>query len=101
MDLLLHNLRTIGTHHCDPTVGEEAAKEIERLRAAIAWALGEGPDAKGKWFEPDADEPRRPDGQPIARYWWRGNLRRMTAPNASFSRGAEAAGRSESAGSDS
>lgn len=33
MDLLLHNLRTIGTHHCDQTVGEEAAEEIERLRA--------------------------------------------------------------------
>lgn len=31
-DLLLHNLRTIGTHHCDSTVGEEAAAEIERLR---------------------------------------------------------------------
>ena len=36
MDLLLHNLRTIGTHHCDPTVGEEAAQEIERLRSALA-----------------------------------------------------------------
>ena len=35
MDLLLHNLRTIGTHHCDRTVGEEAAQEIERLRAAL------------------------------------------------------------------
>lgn len=38
MDLLLHNLRTIGTHHCDHSVGEEAAQEIERLRAAIAYA---------------------------------------------------------------
>lgn len=36
MDLLLHNLRTIGTHHCDQTVGEEAAEEIERLRDALA-----------------------------------------------------------------
>ena len=35
MDLLLHNLRTIGTHHCDQTVGEEAAQEIERLREAL------------------------------------------------------------------
>lgn len=35
MDLLLHNLRTIGTHHCDQTVGEEAAAEIEALRAAL------------------------------------------------------------------
>lgn len=31
-DLLLCNLRTIGTHHCDQTVGVEAANEIERLR---------------------------------------------------------------------
>ena len=31
-DLLLHNLRTIGTHHCDGKVGEEAANEITRLR---------------------------------------------------------------------
>ena len=36
MDLLLHNLRTIGTHHCDGTVGEEAAAEIEMLRDALA-----------------------------------------------------------------
>mgnify|MGYP000964015633 CR=1 FL=1 len=28
IDLLLHNLRTIGTHHCDGTVGEEAAHGI-------------------------------------------------------------------------
>ena len=35
MDLLLHNLRTFGTHHSDPTVGEEAAQEIERLRGEI------------------------------------------------------------------
>ena len=59
-----------------------AANEIERLRAAISWALGEAPDHNGKWFEPDDDEPRRPDGQPVARYWWRGNLRRLTTPNA-------------------
>ena len=36
IDLLLHNLRTIGTHHCDGTVCEEAADEIERLRAEAA-----------------------------------------------------------------
>ena len=36
IDSLLHNLRTIGTHHCDGTVGEEAADEIERLRAEVA-----------------------------------------------------------------
>ncbi len=35
MDLLLHNLRTIGTHHCDGTVGEEAADEIEWLRKSL------------------------------------------------------------------
>jgi len=35
-DLLLINLRTIGTHHCDQSVGEEAAQEIERLREANA-----------------------------------------------------------------
>jgi len=40
MDLLLHNLRTIGTHHCDQTVGEEAAHEIERLRGENAVLLG-------------------------------------------------------------
>jgi hypothetical protein len=32
MDLLLHNLRTLGSLHDDSTVGEEAADEIERLR---------------------------------------------------------------------
>ena len=40
IDLLLHNLRTIGTHHCDGTVGEEAADEIERLRAEVAGCAG-------------------------------------------------------------
>jgi hypothetical protein len=44
IDLLLHNLRTIGTHHCDGTVGEEAADEIERLRAEVA-GLREDHDA--------------------------------------------------------
>jgi len=34
-DLLLINLRTIGTHHCDQSVGEEAAQEIERLRSEV------------------------------------------------------------------
>lgn len=40
MDLLLHNLRTIGSHHCDGTVGEEAAQEIEQLRGENAVLLG-------------------------------------------------------------
>ena len=31
MDTLLQNLRTICVHHCDATVGEDAAYEIERL----------------------------------------------------------------------
>jgi len=35
MDLLLHNLRTIGTRHYDYSVAREAADEIERLRAAL------------------------------------------------------------------
>lgn len=47
MDLLLHNLRTIGTHHCDGTVGEEAAQEIERLRGENAMLLGLLGDAAG------------------------------------------------------
>ena len=46
IDLLLHNLRTIGTHHCDGTVGEEAADEIERLRAEVAGLR--------EWLEADA-----------------------------------------------
>lgn len=39
MDLLLHNLRTIGTHHCDSAVGVDAAEEIERLRKCCRMAL--------------------------------------------------------------
>lgn len=46
IDLLLHNLRTIGTHHCDGTVGEEAADEIERLQAEVAELR--------EWLEADA-----------------------------------------------
>lgn len=33
--LLIHNLRTIGTHHCDTSVGIEAADMIEYLRAEL------------------------------------------------------------------
>ncbi|MDE3022899.1 MAG: hypothetical protein KGI54_13755 [Pseudomonadota bacterium] len=36
IDLLLHNLRTIGIAHCDQSVGEEAADEIVRLRQKLA-----------------------------------------------------------------
>ena len=35
MDLLLHNLRTIGLHHCDQTVGIEAAEMIEQQRDVL------------------------------------------------------------------
>lgn len=56
MDLLLHNLRTIGTHHCDSTVGVEAAEEIERLRKCCRMALealtlvtDAGEDEAEKW----------------------------------------------------
>lgn len=59
MDLLLHNLRTIGTHHCDGTVGEEAAQEIEKLRGENAVLLGLLGDAAGviRSIDPeDSDE---------------------------------------------
>ena len=48
IDLLLHNLRTIGTHHCDGTVSEEAADEIERLRAEVA-GLREDAERYHEW----------------------------------------------------
>lgn len=51
VDLLLHNLRTIGTHHCDASVGQEAADEIEAQRATI-----ERRDAVIKMLERDAHE---------------------------------------------
>ena len=48
--------------------------EIARLKGAISWALGE---TEGLIFAPRSDEPRWPDGEPMARYWWRGMLRRI------------------------
>lgn len=48
--------------HC-----RQAAAEIERLTAAIRWALGEIPNAEGKWFGYQQSE--------IGRYWWRAPLR--------------------------
>lgn len=45
--MLLHNLRTIGTHHCDGSVGDEAATEIERLRGENAVLLGLLADCAG------------------------------------------------------
>jgi hypothetical protein len=44
--------------------------EVEKLRAAIAWALGEQPDAEGRWFGEAYDEDR-------ARYGWRKHLRKL------------------------
>lgn len=83
MDILEYALsQRIGG--ADGEIVEALCDEVARLRAAIAWALGEGADENGNWFKPDKDEPRRPDGNPIARYWWRGNLRRMIAPNAAL-----------------
>jgi hypothetical protein len=43
--------------------------ERDRLRAAIAWALGEKPDKDGGWFGEDV---RRPGP-----YWWRTHLRAL------------------------
>ncbi|MGN2391239.1 hypothetical protein [Pelomicrobium sp. G1] len=55
MDLLLHNLRTIGTHHCDQTVGVEAAEEIEWMRATLAALIAEADSNPfcpiGHWVE--------------------------------------------------
>lgn len=48
---------------------EQQAKEIEVLRKAITWALGEGPDNFGMWFEPAAADKTR--------YWWRAILRKQ------------------------
>lgn len=50
----------------------EAQRGLAACQNAIAWALGENGE-----FEPDSDEPLRPDGTPIARYWWRSKLRKM------------------------
>lgn len=60
MDLLLHNLRTIGTHHCDGTVGEEAAQEIERLRGENAVLLGLLGDAAGVIRSIDPEDDNEP-----------------------------------------
>lgn len=49
----------------------EARAEIERLQVAVRWALGEAPDADGRWFgELQEDERRKP-------YWWRTHLRKI------------------------
>jgi hypothetical protein len=53
---------------------KDCAAEIERLRTAIMWALGEAPDADGKWFGEAATTFFR--GRP-APYGWRSHLRRI------------------------
>lgn len=55
-------------------ITREAATEIERLRAAIKWALGEVADDRGCWFGETIKEHIKP-------YGWRTNLRRMTSLN--------------------
>ena len=52
------------------------AVELERLRMAIRWALGEAADDDGKWFAEDRND--RPAGQG-RRYWWRSHLRKLAA----------------------
>ena len=48
--------------------------ENTKLRSAIAWALGEAPDAEGKWF---SDTPTL-TAKTLGRYWWRTHLRALT-----------------------
>lgn len=53
---------------------DAAANEIKRLRTAIKWALGEGPDENGMWFgdsKADLFEGTK------SRYWWRKHLKRL------------------------
>lgn len=47
--------------------------EIERLKNAIRWALGEQPDPQGVWFVPPEVESKVP-----RRYWWRSHLRKLS-----------------------
>lgn len=63
MDLLLHNLRTIGTHHCDQTVGEEAAQEIEQLREALRIASAAMGDLL--WIGKEAAEALRTEAEAL------------------------------------
>ena len=67
MDLLLHNLRTIGTHHCDQTVGEEAAREIERLRELLERAATEADNACAGWNDALMHEGARKAGDAVRR----------------------------------
>jgi hypothetical protein len=55
-------------------MAQRAADEIDRLRAALHWALGDGPDADGKWFG-EVDIPMF-RGKP-APFGWRRHLRKI------------------------
>lgn len=60
-----------GPYPRDQTI-REARETIERLRAAILWALGEGVDENGLGFgEADAELGTK------RRYWWRVHLRKL------------------------
>ena len=52
--------------------------EIARLRGAIRWALGEVPDADGKWFGEDNPSRRKYP------FWWRRNLRRISGVDGQY-----------------
>lgn len=56
---------------------DDAADEIERLRAAIRWACGEEADANGKWFG-DQEFSNSSAGRPRP-YAWRGHLRKISS----------------------
>lgn len=52
---------------------EKAEAKVERMEAAIRWALGEQPDPQGVWFVPPEVENKVP-----RRYWWRSHLRGLS-----------------------
>lgn len=45
--------------------------------SAIAWLMGEAPDADGKWFGECADAARSETGKYPRKYWWRSKFRAM------------------------
>jgi MoxR-like ATPase len=55
---------------------EVSDAEIERMRAAIRWALGEGTDECGLWFGESVDDAIEANRRP---YWWRRHLRKLAA----------------------
>jgi hypothetical protein len=68
IERLRSTIRAFGRGDIVPITDKDA--EIEQLRAAIRWALGEEPDADGKWFGETYDEERK-------RYGWRSHLRKI------------------------